>query len=127
MSAQVHGAVKEKSTNTKTNVSASANTNTKTNKSTANNKKSSQPTAKNTNKSAVRPTKSNKPTPVKPAAAKAVSTKDDIAWAQGVGAINKFKPDGSKPYYKQFEDYVREVIAPRVPGAALTMVADGQV
>lgn len=54
-------------------------------------------------------------------------TKDDIAWAQGVGAINKFKPDGSKPYYQQFEDYVREVIAPRVPGAALAIVADGQV
>jgi beta-lactamase class C len=57
----------------------------------------------------------------------AASRKNDIAWAQGVGAINKFRPDGSKPYYKQFEDYVREVIAPRVPGAALAIVADGQV
>ncbi|MEY4589776.1 MAG: hypothetical protein RL497_1852, partial [Pseudomonadota bacterium] len=53
--------------------------------------------------------------------------KNDIAWAQGVGAISKFKPDASKPYYKQFEDYVREVIAPRVPGVALAIVADGQV
>ncbi|MFO1368224.1 MAG: serine hydrolase domain-containing protein [Marinagarivorans sp.] len=120
LSTQAHAAVKEKTTNTKTTTTAV--------KKTATTKKADKPAAKNTSKKPTAAAKTSKTTTVKAAAApKATSSKDDIAWAQGVGAISKFKPDGSKPYYKQFEDYVREVIAPRVPGAALTMVADGQV
>jgi beta-lactamase class C len=130
VSAHTYAAVKEKTTSAKTSASASAS------KNTANNKKTLKPAAKKTSKAPVRAAKTTKSTAVKSAkstatksvaANKALARKDDIAWAQGVGAISKFKPDGSKPYYKQFEDYVRQVIAPRVPGAALTMVADGQV
>lgn len=130
VSAHTYAAVKEKTTSAKTSASASAS------KNTANNKKTLKPAAKKTSKAPVRAAKNTKSTAVKSAkstatksvaANKALARKDDIAWAQGVGAISKFKPDGSKPYYKQFEDYVRQVIAPRVPGAALTMVADGQV
>lgn len=120
LSTQAYAAAKEKTTNTKTTTTAA--------KKTATTKKADKPAAKNTSKKPTAAAKTSKTTTVKAAAApKATSSKDDIAWAQGVGAISKFKPDGSKPYYKQFEDYVREVIAPRVPGAALTMVADGQV
>jgi len=122
LSAQTHAAVNEKSTSPKANTSTSA---AKTSTST---KKTVKSTAKNTSKPTTRQTKTKSAPQAKSAVkTKATASKDDIAWAQGVGAISKFKPDGSKPYYKQFEDYVREVIAPRVPGAALTMVADGQV
>ncbi|HRH79040.1 MAG TPA: serine hydrolase domain-containing protein, partial [Cellvibrionaceae bacterium] len=120
LSTQAYAAAKEKTTNTKTTTTAA--------KKTATTKKADKPAAKNTSKKPTAAAKTSKTTTVKAAAApKATSSKDDIAWAQGVGAISKFKPDGSKPYYKRFEDCVREVIAPRVPGAALTMVADGQV
>lgn len=124
VSAHTYAAVNEKSSSTKPASTA------KSKKSAATTKKTLKPTAKNTNKAPARTAKTNKTAAAKTLAktkAAPTKTKDDIAWAQGVGAISKFKPDGSKPYYKQFEDYVREVIAPRVPGAALTMVADGQV
>lgn len=51
----------------------------------------------------------------------------DVAAAQGIAASVNYKPNPALPYYKQFEDYVRTVIAPRVPGAALAIIVNGQV
>jgi beta-lactamase class C len=130
MAAEAASAVKKTSTAVKTAPAAKATSTAKKpsktpSKTAATGSKSSGKKAPPAKKASS--AKSTQRTVKKGAAKTKTRAASSLALAQGAAAINSFKPDPNKPHYQQFEDYVRKVIAPNVPGVAVAVVAEGQV